>query len=143
MANEVRVNASLAINKPTANQNYQALPSAFRADMTGSKGPLPGAVTIPVIGADIDLSGLTSLGGFCRIMNIDTVNYVTYGIKDTGTNTFYPLGEMQPGETFIIRLSRKLGKDEVGTGTFSGSTAHLHMKADTGPCVVKVEAFDP
>jgi hypothetical protein len=50
--------------------------------------------------------------------------------------------EVRAGETYHLRLSRKLGEDFPGTGTGAGSTK-LHLRADAAACRVNVLAFDP
>lgn len=136
-----QVTSSLRINQ--GNLTYQSNPTSFQPTVTGTNGPTPGAVTISVSGTDVTFSQLTALGGLCRLMNIDPTNYVTVGVRDKSTNVFYPLLELLPGETFITRLSRKLPKEEVGTGTFSGTNVVFHAKADTANVILVVEAFDP
>lgn len=136
-----RVTSSLQVT--SGKLNYQSQPSAFIAVVNGSNGPTPGSVTIPVNGTDVTFPQLTAMGGFCRLMNLDPVNYVTVGVRDKSTNEFYPLLELLPGETYVCRLSRKLPMEEAGTGTFLGSNTVLHAKADTANIILLVEAFDP
>lgn len=140
MANEATVTASLQINK--GNLQYHSRPTTWRADVTGSKGPTPGAVTVPVTGVAIDFSELTT-PGLCRVANTEGTggNYVTYGIHDG--SLFHPLGELLPGESFPLRLSRDLGEEhsDVGTGT-TGTVNQLYFKANGGPVNVLVEAFE-
>lgn len=133
--------ASLQILK--GNLNYQSLPSAFNFSLTNAQGPTPGNLLIALApGTDVDLSKLLALGGYCFMINLDTVNFVTYGIHDASNNTFYPLGELGPGEPYVIKLSRNLLKDQVGTAPFASITT-FRMIADTSPCYVRVEAFAP
>lgn len=122
---------------------YVSQPQSFNPTVTGVNGPTPGTVSIPTTGTDISFIQLDSMGGLCRIMNIDSTNFITVGVRDSNTNVFYPLTELLPGESYIFRLSRKLGKDEVGTGTFSGSNVKMHAIADTAKAILLVEAFDP
>lgn len=143
MANEARVQASLYIKNPTTALEYQSRPSSFVADVNASNGPTPGAVLVTVPGVDIDLSKLTAGGGLCRLMNLDPTNFVTWGLYNATTTRFLPLGEMLPGESYIVRLSRYILEDFVGTGTAVGEAVTLHMKANTASCRVLVEAFDP
>jgi len=136
-----QVQSSLRIQQN--NLNYQSQPTSFNPTITGTNGPTPGATTIPTTGADVTFSQLTSLGGLCRLMNIDKTNYVTVGMRDKTTNVFYPLIELLPGESYVCRLSRKIGKEEVGTGTFSGTNTVFHAKADTASVILLIDAFDP
>lgn len=136
-----RVSSSLQII--SGNLNYRSNPTSFSPTVTGANGPTPGAVTIPLTGSDIVLSQLVAMGGLCRLMNLDKTNYVTVGIRDTVANKFYPLMELLPGETYVMRLSRKIPMTEAGTGTFSGASEALHAKANVASAILLVEAFDP
>jgi hypothetical protein len=140
MANEARVTCSLYVRRGSL--FYQSQPSSFQADVSTTKGPSPGAITVSTDGTDVDLSQLVT-PGLCRLMNLDDNNYVQYGIWDPTPGIFYPLGELLPGEFTVLRLSRNLGEEYTGVGT--GTTApvnSLRIKADTAACVVLVEAFE-
>lgn len=134
MANEATVNCSLQISK--GNLKYQSRPTSFRADVSGTKGPSPGAVTVPTAGVDIDLSALTT-PALCRLMNLDSTNRVSVGVHDGAI--YHPLVELLAGESFVLRLARDL-TTEYGTGT--GGTNTLHARANTASVVLVVEAFE-
>lgn len=142
MAQEIKVRVSLNIRK--GNLQYQNQPQSFNFDMVTSlpKGPVPGAFTVPTYGVACDLSELTT-PGVCLIRNLDETNYVEYGIRDPNTGVFYPFGELGPGQSYPIVLSRNLleGYTDTGTGT-SGPTNQLWFKANTSSCNVSVEAFE-
>lgn len=124
MANEAAIKSSLSITK--GNLQYQSRPGSFNADVTGAKGPTPGAVAIATSpGTDISFSELTT-PGFVRIQNLDSTNFVEFGIWDG--STFHELGELQPGEEYVFRFSRNM----------SG----FRMKADTAAVNCVVEAFE-
>ena len=141
MTVSIRTSLQLVIG----NLTYQSQPQAFTpADPVNVLGPTPGAVVVPVTGVDIDLSQLVQ-PGLCRIMNIDDTNFVTYGIWDADNSALYPLGELLPAESYIIRLSRQLGeKEAAGTGTGATNTlpCTLRFKADSDSVNILVEAFD-
>lgn len=139
MANEATVRVALTIAQ-AAGVNYQSYPGTYRVNVTGSKGPAPGAFTAAVApGTDVDLSQLTT-PTLCIIRNLDPTNFVEWGIWDGAD--FFPLGEIGPGEFYLIKLSRNLGKEYgAGTGTI-GSTKKLRFRADTAACNVVVEAFE-
>lgn len=140
MASEARITANLQIIKDTL--QYQSKPTAFVADVEGKKGPTPGAVAITTAGTDIDFSQLTT-PGLCRIQNLDDTNYVEYGIWEPTGSIFYPLGELLPGEFFVLRFSRNLQEQYAGTGTgTTGPTNRLRFKANTASVDVLVEAFE-
>jgi hypothetical protein len=137
MSDEATFRSELNILKD--NLNYRSNPNDFRADVAIGKGPVPGAFTASVTGTDVDFSELM-LPALCRIMNLDVTNFIEYGIWD-GAN-FDPLGEVLPGEAYILRLSRNL-RFEYGAGTGTvGVVNKLRVRSDTAACYVIVEAFD-
>lgn len=138
MTNEISVQSGFTIIKKSGaitQINHTPQPSSFRADVTGAKGPTPGAIDVTTAGVEVDLTEL-STPGFCRLMNQDDTNYVRYGILDIDGATFHELGELGPGESYVLKLSRLIGKT-VGT-----ADEGLFLKADTATCVVLVEAFE-
>jgi len=143
LANEAQILSSLTIRK--GNLVYQSQPVSFSADVDGTDGPTPGAVSVSYVGTVIDLSELTT-PGFCRMVNIDDNYIVDVGIYD-GVSKFYPMIELRPGEPTVVRLSRYLG-EEAGPGTGTGTTGaginQLMMRtrvADTDTVVI-VDAFE-
>lgn len=147
MSSEATVRVSLTIIKTSAEGSiplldYSSRPAAFNVDVTGTKGPTPGAFSVDTLGVDCDLSELTT-PGLCRIMNQDETNYVEFGIFDPQTNVFYPLGEVGPGESYVLKLSRNILEEYSGTGTgTTGPTNTLRFKANTAEVNVLVEAFE-
>lgn len=138
MANEARVTSSLYLRKASATGlvllEYQSRPSSFQADVSGTKGPSPGAVTVARTGTTIDLSQLTT-PGFCVIQNLDATYMFEYGIFDPSINSFFPLGECGPGEVYTIKLSRNLLREYPSPGTGTGTTGEvneLRAKAEWG-----------
>jgi len=141
MTGEATIRASLAIRGGDADPlNYSGKPEQFTGDVSVGVGPTPGVITATVAGVSADFSALTT-PAYCRLMNLDSTNFVSYGIWDG--STFYPLGEILAGETYVLRLSRDLA-EEFGTGTGTTGTAvnSLMFKADTASVSVLVEAFD-
>lgn len=140
MSDEAQVRSSLQIRNSTSTFLYQSQPTFFNADVSVINGPTPGMLTVPIDGIAVDLSQLTT-PGLCRIQNTDITNFVTVGVYDGAS--FYPLLDLLPGETYVIRLSRYLNQEFVGTGTGTSSDANqLMIFADTASCNVLVEAFD-
>lgn len=134
MANEATVRSGLQILKRDATTGkvlleYRSQPTTHTADVTGTKGPSPGALTATTAGVNVDLSNLTT-PALCRIMNLDATNFVEYGIW-TGS-VFEELGELLPGESYPLRLSRNL---------LAGGR-QLRVKADTADCNILIEAFE-
>lgn len=139
MADEATLRNSLQIR--VGNVSYNSQPSGFTADVTGSKGPCPGAFAVSTDGTDVDLSELSS-PGLCRLMNLDATNYVEWGIWEPLISHFYALGRILPGESYVIRLSPNVGQ-EYGTGTGTeGAVNTFRFKANTAACNVLVEAFE-
>jgi len=147
MSGEAKIQISLNIDKidATGNLSYRSYPLTFNADVDGALGPTPGAFIASIYGTDVDLSQLT-VPGLCRLSNQDPTNYISYGICDPETDKFYPLGELLPGEFFLLRLSRELGQEYAGSGTGTGTsganTNKLRFVSHTAPCAVLVEAFE-
>lgn len=138
MSNEATVSSGLVINKNSL--QYQSRPASHRVDVTGTKGPTPGALAVAVTGVNVDLSQLTT-PGLCRITNLESSggNYVMVGKYD-GTS-FHPLMEVGPGESYVIKLYRYLSAEWVGTGT-PADVNTMRLMADTAAVNVLVEAFE-
>lgn len=140
MANEATVLSGL--NILTGNLNYRPPQQQFQGNVTGAFGPVPGAVLIATApGTSILLTGII-VPGYCKISNIDQTNFVTIGIWD-GTH-FFPMLEVRPNESYVVRLSRELG-NEYGTGTGTGTVGSgmvLRAVADTAAVKLVVEAFE-
>lgn len=130
------------------NLNYSSSPGGgFNGTISTQSGPSPGAFTATLVGTDANLSALSKMGGYAYLGNYDLVNYVTVGIYDPVTHHFYPILELQPGEFYVMRLSRWLG-EELGSGAGSGTDvvgmgATLRFKANGASCQVLLEAFNP
>src|SRR5262245_58703717 len=141
MAGEATVMSSLQLRKGKV--NWRTPNSSFRATIVGNaKGPVPGAITVPTSGINIDLSGLTT-PGLCEITNYDASNYVEYGIRDPDSGRFFPIHEILPGETYVVRLSRNLRQEYTGTGTGTGPANNtFHFKANGDDCDVFIGAFE-
>lgn len=148
MANEITVNSNMTIRGTAANNNaslqHTTNPTQFRGNILGNNGPYPGSLLATPAGLDVSFAQAAagSFPGYCRLQNLDPTNFVTYGIWNGAD--FYPLGELLPGESYVIRLSRQLGFDyAAGTGTSpAGSGFTLRLRADTANCRCLVEAFD-
>jgi len=137
MSSEATIQSTLTIRKlssTTTVLDYSSRPTSFVADVTGTKGPSPGAVSITTGGTSIDLSEL-SWPSLCRFMNQDDTNRVEVGVYD-GVSTFYPFIELLPGESYTMRLSRYL----QGPGT--AGTWELYGQAYGDTVVLLVEAFE-
>lgn len=141
MAGEATIRSSLQIRK--GNLQYSSLPSSFIADVAGVKGPVPGAIDVTSVGVDVDFSELAS-PSLCRLQNLDDTYYFEYGIWDPEGAIFYPLGEVLPGETYVIRLARYLQAEYgTGSGTALTDTNRLRLRTPSGGTAhAVVEAFE-
>jgi hypothetical protein len=140
MANEATVQSSMRIAKGEI--DYSSRPTSFQADVSGAKGPVPGAFSAAITGTNLDLSQLTT-PALCRIQNLDSTNFVEFGAYDPDTEKFYPIGELLPGESYVLRISRNLGWEYgTGTGTTGAENNVIRFKADTAAVNVLVEAFE-
>ena len=141
MADEAQVRSSLTINKDKL--SYSGRPTSHLVTITTAKGPSPGAFDIALTGTDVDLSELAT-PALVRLQNLSTTDYVEYGIWDATTETFYPLGEILAGESYVFRLSRNLNYQYgTSTGTTGADDITLRFRATVGNVVVVVvDAFD-
>ena len=148
MADEATIRSGLQILKRDSTtgitlMDYQGRPQSFTADVDGTKGPTPGAITVSAVsGTDIDLSELTT-PGLCRLMNMDANNPIHVGRYDPDSQRFYPLIKLLPGETYVVRLSDLVEDEWSGTGTGTTSTAStFRAYAENADSVLSVEAFE-
>ena len=151
MADEARVTSSLQIRKTNSagdvlQLDYQSRPSAFTADVTGTKGPTPGALTVQRTRTDVDLSQLTT-PGLCRFMNLDATSRIYVGLWNPDVPLeFTPMMMLLPGESFVFRLADNIGSElDVGTGTGTadpGRTVKLSLKAAPAVAFALIEAFE-
>jgi len=146
MANEATIRSSLNIRKQsgaiTVIDFKGSGVDSFTATVTGTKGPVPGAIAATVVGVDVDFSELTQ-PGLCKVSNMDDTNYVTLGIWDPEIAKFFPLMEILPGESYSLRLSRLLGGElGTGSGTTGPDTNTMRIKSSTGTVNVIIEAFE-
>lgn len=130
MANEATVTSGLTIQKRSSAGvtliDYVSRPGAFRADVTGTKGPTPGAITAPRFGKVVRFEELTE-PGLVWFKNLDASNAVEYGLYDVGLDKFYPFGEALAGEGFAWRFSRNFREAYLGTGTGTGSLGGMQF----------------
>ena len=150
MAGEITIQVSLNIRKVTSGNvsqiEYQSRPAGYTDDMTGAKGPTPGAVDVSQTGVSLDLAELTT-PGWCRFHNqeSDTTRTVNIGIYETDTARFFPFMMLKPGHSQVVLLSPELFEElgETGTGTAVVGNARLHIRARGDYSAnILVEAFE-
>jgi hypothetical protein len=143
MSDEARIRVSLEITN--GNLNHRSYPTDYNADVSGQKGPTPGAIGVTIYGTVVDFSELTT-PGFCRLSNQSDTETVDYGMYDPETDKFYPLGEIPPGEFYLVRFSSLMGGEYPGAGTGTGTsgpiTNNFMIRSRTESCDVLVEAFE-
>jgi hypothetical protein len=145
------LNANLVLSLRIDNSDSQVLglhwqnfPQQFQPTITGEKGPTPGAIAVSPYGTEVVLTQLTT-PGWCVITNLDSTNYVEFGILDPETIKFYPLGACYPGEPAAFRMSPHFsGEYGSGAGTSASGplTNKFWMRANAAYCNVKVEVFE-
>lgn len=125
MANESRITIAFQIRKTSGNvvtleHTYTA---SYAVDVSGAKGPVPGAINVPVDGVAISLAELSN-PGWCWLHNLHPSHNIHIGIRDPDSGLFYPLLMLKPGMRYLIYLSQELGEEYQGTGTGTGVPAN-------------------
>jgi hypothetical protein len=126
---------------------YNSLPAQFQADMSGLGGPCPGMILVSTSHSEPDFSQILAAGGttgLVRIINLDEVNIVYWGLYDSTIAKFLPIGKFFPGEGFVWRFCEFMGRGLTpgpGTGTSGADVIKFSMKADIKPCQVIVDCF--
>lgn len=143
MANEVQFRKFLNIRK--GNLDYRPPQVSWNMDMTGAKGPTPGAIEAPTDGVDVDLSALTD-PGIVHIYNMEASggSSISWGIHDPETDRYYPVGVLAPGEHDMLVLDEDFQSEHYpATGTALGPvTNRLYVKGKTAAANVYVGAFE-
>lgn len=128
MAKELSVGSVLKVTN--GKLIYTSQPNQFVADQAVCNGPSPGAVTASHSGTGTNISlAQLAVPAMTRIMNLDPTNYVTIGL--VVSSVFYPLAEVLPGESYVLRLSRTVL-----------AAATIHALAHTADCNILFECFD-
>ena len=130
MAGTIQVTSGIVVNNGSL--QYNSYPKSFQASQLTANGVTPGTVTINTSVTDVSLASLLT-PGIIHIVNLDLVNFVTFGLHDG--STFRPLGELLFGESWCFRLSRTILTANTAADKFA-------MVADTAAVKVLVAAFD-
>ena len=157
MADEATFQNSLTIMKRSTTGAKQLLnfqkAVSFRATVTGTKGPLPGSILVPLTGVAVSLSQLTTpsiawlhhqgLADGSDPGSNPSIYYVEVGVKDVLTSRFTPLLELWPGEEYPLRLSRNLLESYNSTGTGTGPANNsLWVMSHGAACTLWIGAFE-
>ena len=124
MADEIRMNLQVNVNKAAAFFNKAILSTNKTFAQTGVGGPSPGRVSVPAADTVISLTGLTTPGIFC-ITNHDATNYVEFGPTAAGAIVVFM--KLTPGESGVFRLA---------------SGVVLRGRANTAACVCSIDGVE-
>lgn len=133
----VRIQSSLQIKGTVV--DYSSRPTNFTGSCVAESAPSPARINATPAGTVIDLSRLT-LAAYYRIMNMDAVNWVEYGVYVASLGKFCPWGELLAGESYVGRFSRNIFKEDTGTGHTDPDS--LMVVAHGGNVEVLLEAFE-
>ena len=161
MSREITVTSTMTIRKLDADGSTVLIDRSYSGswigDMTGAKGPTPGALEVGVMGSGgtpITFAQLTQPGeawvehqGRVDGSASEADDYIMVGIHDPEDAKFWPVLELRPGRRLPLPLSRHLGQsaDMTGPGTGTagqGETARLLAIAYPVPQKINVEAFE-
>lgn len=144
MANEASIRVGLSVRKRSGSLRLleESWNRSYRADVDGTKGPLPGAFAVTTDGVAIDFSELTT-PGWCWFWNQSSTYRIDIGPRDPDSALFYPMISLPPGKGYPVYLSPDLFEEYQGTGTGTGTAANtLWAKAFGGAATIYVGAFE-
>lgn len=105
MANEISVNFQLKVNNPAGStQGYVQTMSKSALYNQNALGANAETVTVPTTapGTAYTFPNLATVG-MMYLQNLDSTNYVTYGVLSGGV--LYALGKIEAGEIAFFRLN--------------------------------------
>jgi hypothetical protein len=148
MSNEASIQVGLRISKNDANGvlTYASIgPNGFTANVTGTKGPVPGAITASIYGTDVDFSQLT-VPSWCEVYCMGPRYGFDLGIFDPNPGRFYPMMTLYPGEKTVFRISDLLGEypggSGSGTGTIDSDAVRIRARGRGGAALAYIGAFE-
>ena len=117
MANEISATVGLSV----VNGNLRiSLPQLTRQYNQTASGLSDQVLSIATTAEDVSF-GDVSTPGLCVLHNLDTTNYVEYGMSDSGT--IKKLAKLSAGDVHMIRIA---------------ASTTLRMQANTAACKVRV-----
>lgn len=126
MSNEISQTLNFQVSKGNFKLNYN--PGQIQVDLTGDGGGNPGLVSVGTTEETISFGDVSP--GLVLIRNLDSTNFVSYGIYNSGDTTSTLRGKLLPDDVVhVLRLDA------------SGSQ-ELRMKADTAACKVEILGFE-
>lgn len=126
MANEITQTFQITISK--GDFYFQYAPGAINVDLSGDGGGNPGLVNVGTTEEVIDFGDVNP--GLVFIRNLDSTNFVTYGIYNTGDGALTKRMKLLPNDiVHCFRLDAS-GSEE------------LRMQADTAACKVEIRGFE-
>ena len=121
MANEITLTVGLQLVNSSLRAQFPQVPSQYTQTTAGISDNVwtIGTSAEDVAFGDVATPGLTVLH------NLDSTNYVDYGMSDGGT--MKAVGRLKAGDKHIIRI---------------GASVTLRMQANTGACKVRVMCLE-
>lgn len=124
MADEIRMNLQVSIDKSSASFSKKALSTNKTFNQTGVGGPSPGRVSLTTADTVISLAGLSTTG-LVALTNHDATNYCEFG--PTAAGAIVKMIKLLPGMSAVFFLA-------------AGVT--LRGQANTATCVISVDAYE-
>lgn len=145
MSDEITVRASVTVKN--GNYSYASQPGYCTDDQATPGGGVPGTVIASESGTDVSFSPLVQ-PTWVELMNVEAADSglrAEWGVYDPQTSVFIPIGELEPGDVTVLKLSRNFGEEWVSFGTATATAIAnntLRIKAYGGTCRVSVKAHE-
>lgn len=144
MSDEITVRAGITVKN--GNYSYASQPGYCTDDQTTPGGGVPGVVVASESGTDVSFSPLVQ-PAWVELVNIEAAGgaRAEWGMFDPQTGVFIPVGELEPGDIAVFKLSRNFGEEWVSFGTATATTISnntLRVKGYGGACRVSVKAHE-
>jgi hypothetical protein len=117
MANEISATVGLSVVNGNLRISFPQLTRQYNQTASGLSDQV---LSIATTAEDVSF-GDVSTPGLCVIQNLDTTNYVEYGMSDSGT--IKKLAKLSAGDVHLIRIA---------------ASTTLRMQANTAACKVRV-----
>lgn len=117
MANEISATVGLSVVNGNLRISFPQLTRQYNQTASGLSDQV---LSIATTAEDVSF-GDVATPGLCVLHNLDTTNYVEYGMSDGGT--IKKLAKLSPGDVHMIRIA---------------ASTTLRMQANTAACKVRV-----
>lgn len=101
MANEITASLSFSVTNPSDGSGFASSNRLTRQYNQNAIGVNAEILAVPVTATAYSFASITT-NGFLLIQNLDTTNFVDYGLNASG---FLPFGRLKPGEFALLRLT--------------------------------------